>query len=548
MKKTSLQTLFGSLISLACAMPVMAATPERLLPAHPVSGQLGEQQAQRYRLTLRAGDFVKGHIAGNGMRLVLMDDRQQVLRHLANGRAERQDFMFVADTPTPGFLEVQASVAGSFTLTLDKVVEKQAQRAPDTLDSPALKALRATLASGGDTASFWEERRRLGTPMVEREGVVPALRPHEVLVTFLWRDARDNVRLFGAPSSDHDPLFRLGHSDVWFRSYRVPDSTLLGYRLAPDVPQLDASPLEQRRAILATAQRDPLNTASFPATPLDRYDGDSVIRLPNAPDERWLDTPPGTPAGTLSHERFASQVLGNTRDVVIYRPHGYRPGAAGNALMVIFDGADYLEKVAAPQVLDALIAAGKIPPTAAILISNPSPAARASELPPNPAFARFLAEELMPWAKQQGVHAIPANTVVAGASYGGLAAAYAGLTHPEWFGKVYSQSGSFWWGEGKDDEEGEWLTRQYVKTARLPVVFHLEAGVFETSHGQSGILETTRHLRDVLQAKGYQVSYRDYATTHGYLGWRSTFPAGVLTLLGKQEGQHVPQRVAPLPR
>jgi enterochelin esterase family protein len=41
------------------------------------------------------------------------------------------------------------------------------------------------------------------------------------------------------------------------------------------------------------------------------------------------------------------------------------------------------------------------------------------ELPPNPQFARFMAEELMPWVQAQGLGQMARRTVVAGSSYGG---------------------------------------------------------------------------------------------------------------------------------
>ncbi len=44
----------------------------------------------------------------------------------------------------------------------------------------------------------------------------------ESLVTFLWRGEHDNVRLFGSPSGNHDPLVRLAGSDVWWASFRMP--------------------------------------------------------------------------------------------------------------------------------------------------------------------------------------------------------------------------------------------------------------------------------------------------------------------------------------
>ena len=55
---------------------------------------------------------------------------------------------------------------------------------------------------------------------------------------------------------------------------------------------------------------------------------------------------------------------------------------------------------------------------------------------------------------------------------------YASLTHPNLFGKVLSQSGSFWW-KPTDYPEHEWLTRQLAVSPKLPIEFYIEVGLFE---------------------------------------------------------------------
>ena len=63
--------------------------------------------------------------------------------------------------------------------------------------------------------------------------------------------------------------------------------------------------------------------------------------------------------------------------------------------------------------------------------------------------------------------------------------------------------------------------------------FYLEAGLFEAGNGQLGIFDTTRHLRDVLQAKGYEVRHREWASGHDYLNWRGTLAEGLIELFGR---------------
>jgi enterochelin esterase-like enzyme len=61
----------------------------------------------------------------------------------------------------------------------------------------------------------------------------------------------------------------------------------------------------------------------------------------------------------------------------------------------------------------------------------------------------------------------------------------------------------------------------------------MAAGTFETDPAGSGgaILETTRHLRDVLLAKGYAVQYVQYPGGHDALSWRGLLPEALIALI-----------------
>ena len=173
--------------------------------------------------------------------------------------------------------------------------------------------------------------------------------------------------------------------------------------------------------------------------------------------------------------------------------------------------------------------AGRPMPTSATVAPSP----RATELPPNPEFARFLAEELLSWAARQGLSATAKRTVIAGSSYGGLASAYAALRYPQQFGNVLSLYGSFWW--APPAQEPQWLTRLARDGERLPVRFFMRAGLFEPGKaGQVGILESNRQLRDVLMAKGYAVDYGEFAGGHDYAQWGRELANGLEVLLGRR--------------
>lgn len=509
----------AGLLALLCSSAAVAGA--ELEVGRAVAGQVSETGRPVWHLGLKAGDLVRGRVEGD-VSLRLLNAEGQPLRLLVDGLDQPREFLFVAEQAGHYRIRVEPLAtrpSERFSLRLEQVVPAAEQRrSPVPLASPALRSLQRELAEGGDSEAFWKARAREGTPLVE---AIPG-QPGQRLVTFLWRGARDNVRVFGAPSGSHEPLARLGSSDVWHHSFVVPAATRLSYQMAPDVPVSD-----DRRVILASTRRDPLNANTFADGSGDPWLSRSRLELPDAAPQPWVAERAGVPRGRLERKRLASQLLGNERDVYLYRPVGWRPGKADQALLVLFDAHAYTRQVPTPTLLDNLLADGLIPPTAALIIANPSSQSREQELPPNPLFARFMAEELMPWARRQGLAAPASRTVVAGSSYGGLASAYMGLMHPELFGNVLSMSGSYWW--PMSGAEPGWLTREYAKAPRQPLRFYLQAGLFEGPR----ILDTNRHLRDVLLAKGYRVEQVEFPAGHDYLQWRGSLPCGLISLLGQ---------------
>jgi hypothetical protein len=103
-----------------------------------------------------------------------------------------------------------------------------------------------------------------------------------------------------------------------------------------------------------------------------------------------------------------------------------------------------------------------------------------------------------------------------------------------------SQSGSFWFTPGAlkedapDDLEPGEMMREIVAAPRQPVRFWMEVGRFEGGGGLNGSsqLAQNRHLRDVLRAKGYDVSYREFSGGHDYACWRGSLADGLVALAG----------------
>lgn len=501
----------------------------------PVRGTLGAAgDPVSVALDLAAQDYVEGMLDSGEVPvdLTLTDADGAPRRRLLTASTGRATFRFVAEA-VPLALRVQAAGPGAFTLALRRRVG-QAEQGPPAPDhaSALIAAAAAALARGEGSGAFWEEAARRGTPLVEPG---PA---GQAVLTFLVRGATRNAKLFGAPFPDHVALERLGDSDIWFRSFLVPTSTRLSYQIAPDIPEIPGTARERRVAILSRVQADPLNRHPWPTDAPDRFNRSSVVELPDAPPQPGLE-PAGPPRGTLLRERFDSARLGNARMVTLYRTPGFVAGDPRALLLLVFDGDAYQSRIPTPTILDNLVAAGRLPPVAAVFIPNPDPEARARELPANPAFAAMLAEELLPWVEARlGVLPPPGRTVLAGSSYGGLAAATAALARSDRFGNAIALSGSFWWHPpDAPADRPEHVAGLVAGQERRPVRFFLSAGLFEGARtGADGILETTRHLRDVLEARDYAVTYREYAAGHDEYAWRGALGDGLLTMFGEAPG------------
>jgi len=156
-------------------------------------------------------------------------------------------------------------------------------------------------------------------------------------------------------------------------------------------------------------------------------------------------------------------------------------------------------------------------------------------LPCNPAFADFLARELVPWArKRYSATTSPKRTVVAGSSYGGLASVFAGLKHPEVFGNVISLSGSFWW-KPQGSAQSEWLVQQMRRSPKRPLRFYLEVGLMEVGAAGSDQVGSNRRMHQILVAKGYPTGYAEYDGGHSFLNWSEGMVHGLTHVMQLQE-------------
>lgn len=512
----------GLLIGLS-AQPAVAMTCEQPALRGEQQGRFDASGEVCFMLPVLAENVVSATL--NGVTdAALLDGQNRTIRSLiASGPTDGEHsllFTLPVKQPSSLVLHGQEGVKWRFAWQMRETAPLARAQAVAP-ESPTLQALARTLAAGGSTGAFWQRVAREGAPLVE------PIDNDRKRVTFLWRGARQNVFLFGSPAGEHDPLFRLGRSDVWFRSYVVPADTLMQYKLAPDVPRLQGNPREQRRAILASAQADPLNPATAGDSKQDRWNRFSLLDLSPARYCRAQAAENPIVRGALTRHTFTSRQLGNSREVMLYRPRGEQPA---RWTLILFDGQIYQRDYHLANIMDSLIARHLLPPINLVLIDSLDHARRGKELPPNPRFASAMAHELLPWLRGQGIALQRQKTVLAGSSYGGIAASWVALRYPRLFGNVLSLSGSYWW--APEGEEASWLTRQYQQSPRYPIRFWLQAGKFETGGPDGGIYSNTREFEQVLKEKGYRVSFHPWSSGHDYVAWCEALVHGMRDFTG----------------
>ena len=537
---------FASLtMFLLFSTPIIVAA--ELHPGNSIEKSVRGGATETYSLNLVAGDVVSLLFTDTGQDVILtvQTPKGEVARRFSSKNQQGQPVSFFA--PESGAWQLvlagrDKAIEAAYKISAVKIDKSESLlKPPEEILSPRLKQL----SDAASVAKFWAEIEKTGAPLIE-----PLLDDsRNMLVTFVWRAPGETKGVliegqFCGP--DNCFMKRLPSTDLWYASLKINRRVRTYYSFAPDIPSVPQSDAGYS-VVNAVSQRDPLNAKGWFESPEDPdvtiHHGVSRLEMPDAPAQPWADKRKDVPEGQVEKHSFTSALLKNTRDVSVYTPPGYSKTATPYGLLLVFDGDTYINIVPTPATLDNLLADKRLPPLVAVIIGN-AKGARSTELPCNPQFADFLSNELIPWVRRlYNVTSDPSQVTIGGSSYGGLAATYAAFRHPEVFGNVLSQSGSYWWTPPTDptkpnsfdpDSEHGYVADLFIHSPRLPIRFYLDAGSMEVDRsGQSSsILIPNRDLRNILIAKGYEVHYQEFQGAHDYLSWRGTLADGLILLVG----------------
>ncbi len=220
------------------------------------------------------------------------------------------------------------------------------------------------------------------------------------------------------------------------------------------------------------------------------------------------------------HADFASRLLGNKRDVLVYLPPGYRRARARRfPVLYLHDGQNVFDAATAfggvewrvDETAQRLIEEKLIEPVIIVAVANTG-ANRIHEYAPTRGrleegkrkrskgllrhYGRFLINELKPFIDgRYRTLTAPEHTGLGGSSLGGLATMALGLWHPNVFRRLAVMSPSIWW----DNEALYKIVDEIDEEARPPLKIWLDTGTNEPSW------QRARVLRDGLIDKGWHL-------------------------------------------
>jgi len=231
------------------------------------------------------------------------------------------------------------------------------------------------------------------------------------------------------------------------------------------------------------------------------------------------------PHGTVTCHELPTEYLisGEARTVHLYHP----PVSEAVPLVVVLDGQDYLFRLRLNNIVDNLIHQGRIRPIALAFVDNAGQELRTLEYSCNEATLAFLMIKVLPLAKKElnliEIESKPGAYGVLGSSMGGLMALYTSVRIPQVFGNVLSQSGAFSWGN-YDMVVFDLLQQGEVR----PIKIWLDVGLYDLA----GLLVSNQRMKEMLNQRGYSLTYREYHAGHNFPAWRDEIWRGLETLYG----------------
>lgn len=267
----------------------------------------------------------------------------------------------------------------------------------------------------------------------------------------------------------------------------------------------------------ADAAEDPLNPRKVQAYAGPR----SEVRMPFWVPNPEVDDEAAVPAGELLAETVISRELLGPRRVWIYLPPGYSSTTDTlYPVMYVLDGANYVEKMAVPRVLDRLIARKAIRPVIAVFSE---PGDRQEEYTRNPRWRSFITNELVPQIdKRFQTFPAPDHRIILGSSLAAYGAVDLAVEFPSVFGLCAAIA--------PPDQTASVIANQpRARAAAVSIRFFVMGGVYDA------LIDGARRLRTTLDGVNAPVTYLEVPEGHNTNTFRAHLDDAITALLGQDQ-------------
>jgi len=292
-----------------------------------------------------------------------------------------------------------------------------------------------------------------------------------------------------------DTMHRIEGTDFFYLSMTVDTAARFEYKLAVD----------------STWVLDPYN----PQQSMGGFGPNSEVRMPGYTPPRDIAPREGISHGSVDTLSFRSRILHSTHPVLVYTPAGYRHSRRSLPVIYVANGGEYLSLALMKNVLDNLIAEGRIMPVVGVFlvprtdINDPRTSTAMKDYAMSDDFVRSLVTELRPrLMREYRLRKDPAQTAIMGSSLGGLIATYAAFTRPDVFGLCAAQSPAYWL-------EGARMITTVEHSPRKDFRMYLDTGTFHDAE------QHARPMRDAMRSKGYLLHYEEHPEGHSWANWRA---------------------------
>jgi len=286
--------------------------------------------------------------------------------------------------------------------------------------------------------------------------------------------------------------------------------------LTMELPQ--GSRFEYKFEVVRNGERELLLDTLNDVVAHDPFGANSVCQGYGYQRPTWTLPDAEVRPGRIVQLPVQSRAFEGRRDVEVYLPARFKRSRS-YPLLVVHDGLDYLRYADLKTVLDNLIHRLEIPAMIVALTQSPD---RLVEYTGDPRHAQFLVEELLPaMAASFPLLDDPAARGLLGASLGGVAALHAASLHPDCFGQLLLQSGSFAFSDLGHHQKGpvfdpvvRFMNDYRKNPFPLARKVYLSCGIYES------LIYENRSIVPLLQTQGMQVHFEEARDAHNWENWR----------------------------